>query len=136
TKNHTGVLVVVQPADYTPLLEEMQSNAGHVSLLTRRRLAAKAYAHTGQYDAFISRWLADRFAAAGDESLRFPSEIALGFIKAQDCRYVENPHQNAAFYTSPGVTEPSLSTARQIHGKELSFNNFYDLNGALDTVKE
>ncbi len=135
-KNHTGVLVVVSPEDYAPLLEEMEAGDGNVSLQTRRRLAAKAYAHTGQYDAYISRWLADRFSADGDETLIFPEEFALGYHKAQDCRYGENPHQKAAFYVSPGVTEPCVANAKQLHGKELSFNNIYDLNGALETVKE
>ncbi len=133
-KNHTGVLVVTSPADYAPLLAEL--GAGDVTVATRRRLAARAYAHTGQYDAYISSWLAARFAAEGDESQTYPPEIAAGFRKAQECRYGENPHQSAAFYVAPGVTEPCVATARQLHGKELSFNNFYDLNGALETVKE
>jgi phosphoribosylaminoimidazolecarboxamide formyltransferase/IMP cyclohydrolase len=135
-KNHSGVLVVVNPDDYAPLIEELEETGGNVPIETRRRLAARAYAHTGQYDAFISRWLAARFAADGDATLQFPTEIALGFRKAQDCRYGENPHQQAAFYVSPGVQEPCVATARQIHGRELSFNNFYDLNGALETAKE
>ena len=135
-KNHTGVIVVVHPSDYSDILSEMTESDGGVSLQTRRNLAAKAYAHTGQYDAFISQWLADKFANEGDESLAFPPEMALGFKKAQDCRYGENPHQKAAFYVSPGVTEPCVANAKQIHGKELSFNNFYDLNGALETAKE
>lgn len=137
-KNHTGVIVVVHPADYTALLEEMETNNGEVSLTTRRRLAAKAYTHTGQYDATISQWLSRRFAEEvdGDEALTFPPELALGYKKAQDCRYGENPHQQAAFYVQSGVTEPSVATAKQLHGKELSFNNLYDLNGALETVKE
>ncbi|HZP82007.1 MAG TPA: bifunctional phosphoribosylaminoimidazolecarboxamide formyltransferase/IMP cyclohydrolase [Chthonomonadaceae bacterium] len=136
-KNHAGVLVVVHPADYAPLLAEMEQNNGQVSLATRRRLAAKAYAHTGQYDAYISQWLDARFAAeAGNAAPDYPQELALGFKKAQDCRYGENPHQRAAFYVSPGVMEPCVATAKQLHGKELSFNNFYDLNAALETVKE
>src|SRR5437763_1247723 len=126
----------VHPTDYTEVLTEMEANGGQVALETRRRLAAKAYAHTGQYDATVSQWLSARFASEGDASLVFPDELALGFKKAQDCRYGENPHQRAAFYVAPGVKEPSVATARQIHGKELWFNNFYDLNGALETVKE
>lgn len=135
-KNHAGVLVVVNPGDYAALLAELRDGGGSISMASRRRLAAKAFAHTGQYDAYISQWLSARFAAAGDESLEFPDEIALGFTKRQKCRYGENPHQAAAFYVAPGVREPSVATARQIHGKELSFNNYYDLNGALETVKE
>jgi phosphoribosylaminoimidazolecarboxamide formyltransferase/IMP cyclohydrolase len=136
-KNHTGVLVVVQTADYAPLLEEMNQGGGLVSLATRRRLAAKAYAHTGQYDAYISGWLESRFAQEeGNATPDFPQEMALGFRKAQDCRYGENPHQRAAFYAQTGVSEPCVATATQLHGKELSFNNIYDLNAALETVKE
>jgi phosphoribosylaminoimidazolecarboxamide formyltransferase/IMP cyclohydrolase len=135
-KNHNSVIVVVNPADYDSILTDMTDENPLLTLAARQRLAAKAYAHTGQYDAFISQWLAARFSSEGDETLIFPEEIALGFRKSQDCRYGENPHQKAAFYVSPGVREPCVATARQIHGKELSFNNFYDLNGALETVKE
>src|SRR5579871_3067179 len=74
-KNHTGVIVVVHATDYPEVLAEIEANAGALSLPTRRRLAAKAYAHTGQYDATISRWLAERFAAEGDAALIFPPEI-------------------------------------------------------------
>jgi phosphoribosylaminoimidazolecarboxamide formyltransferase/IMP cyclohydrolase len=134
-KNHAGVLVVVSPDDYEPLLREMET--GQVTIETRRTLAAKAYAHTARYDAYISRWLADRFASeAGVEEPQFPREIALGFDRAQLCRYGENPHQVAAFYVSPGVTEPCVANAKQFNGKELSFNNIYDLNAAFETVKE
>ena len=137
-KNHTGVIVVVSPTDYPGLLAEMEERGGDLSLATRRRLAAKAFAHTGRYDATISRWLAARFAeeAGEEESLTYLPELALGFTKAQDCRYGENPHQKAAFYVASGVREPSVATAKQIHGRELSFNNIYDLNAALETVKE
>ena len=135
-KNHASVIVVVNPDDYAGIIMEMGSSGGSVSLSTRQRLAAKAYAHTAKYDAFISQWLADRFAAEGDEALRFPTEIAQGFEKRQECRYGENPHQPAAFYAASGVTEPCVANARQIHGKELSFNNYYDLNAALETAKE
>src|SRR5579872_355539 len=135
-KNHESVAVIVSPDDYDCVLSELRKGGASLPLATRRRLAAKAYAHTAKYDAFISGWLAARFAAEGDESLAFLPEIALGFTKRRDCRYGENPHQKAAFYVSPGVTEPCIANARQIHGKELSFNNYYDLNGALETVKE
>ncbi len=135
-KNHESVAVVVHAADYNGVIAELTENGGELTLKTKRNLAAKAYAHTGQYDATISQWLASRFAADGDASLAFPSEIALGYKKAQDCRYGENPHQKAAFYVQSGIKEPSVATAVQLHGKELSFNNYYDLNGALETVKE
>jgi phosphoribosylaminoimidazolecarboxamide formyltransferase/IMP cyclohydrolase len=136
-KNHVSVAVVVHPADYDAVLTEMENGQGELSLATKRQLATKAYAHTAQYDAYISQWLEARFAQeAGNDAPDFPREIALGFRKAQDCRYGENPHQRAAFYVSLGVSEPCVATAKQLHGKELSFNNLYDLNGALETAKE
>jgi phosphoribosylaminoimidazolecarboxamide formyltransferase/IMP cyclohydrolase len=145
-KNHPDVIVVVHPSDYAPLLAEMAAKDGHVSLSTRRSLAARAFAHTARYDAMISNWLAARFASEPEAAALapespfaitpFPQELSLGFQKAQNCRYGENPHQQAAFYIAPGVTEPCIANARQIHGKELSFNNFYDLNAALEAVKE
>jgi phosphoribosylaminoimidazolecarboxamide formyltransferase/IMP cyclohydrolase len=131
-KNHDAVTVVVDPADYTVILEEARANDGATTLETRRRLAARAYAHTGAYDSMISGWLQERFSPQEP----FPVEAAFGYAKAQDCRYGENPHQRAAFYREPNVIEPCVGSARQIHGKELSFNNFFDLNGALETVKE
>ena len=145
-KNHKDVLVVVDPADYNSLIAELQSaenGMGQSSLSTRRRLAAKAFTHTAQYDTTISQWLTQRFAqeeqnATAEEATAtvLPAMFAIQYQKAQDCRYGENPHQEAAFYVAPNVTEPCVANARQIWGKELSFNNIYDLNGALETVKE
>ena len=137
-KNHTGVLVVVSPHDYDALLAELRDERRRRSPCRPGDASRPKPMRTpAQYDAYISRWLADRFAQEGEAIARaFPKEIALGFQKAQDCRYGENPHQKAAFYIAPGVTEPCVANARQIHGKELSFNNIYDLNGALETVKE
>ena len=110
---------------------------GGSSLATRRRLAAKSFAHTWQYDAYISLWLAQRFALENEETPSLlPEAFAVDYPKAQPCRYGENPHQQAAFYIADNVTEPCVANAKQIHGKELSFNNIYDLNGALETVKE
>lgn len=131
-KNHDAVTILVHPADYPAVLAEMRANAGATTLETRRRLAAKAYAHTARYDAMIAAYLAERFLPEEP----FPEELTLGYVKAQDCRYGENPHQRAAFYREPNMAEPCVGHARQIHGKELSFNNFYDLNAALETVKE
>jgi phosphoribosylaminoimidazolecarboxamide formyltransferase/IMP cyclohydrolase len=131
-KNHDAVTIVVHPADYETVLAEMRENSGATTLGTRRKLAAKAYAHTARYDAMIAGFLGQKFAP--DEP--FPIELGLGYEKAQDCRYGENPHQRAAFYRETNITEPCVGTARQIHGKELSFNNFFDINGALETVKE
>ena len=146
-KNHHDVVVVVDPADYDSLIAELQSSEsgiGQSSLTTRRRLAAKAYTHTAQYDTTISQWLTQRFAqeehntTSGEAAPAavLPPAFAINYTKAQDCRYGENPHQEAAFYIAPNVTEPCVANARQVWGKELSFNNIYDLNGALETVKE
>lgn len=131
SKNHDSVTVVVDPADYEIVLYEMRGNDGATTLETRRRLAAKAYGHTGRYDAMISNWLSASF---GSEP--FPPELALGYDRVQLCRYGENPHQKAAFYREAAVGEPCVGIAKQLHGKELSFNNIYDLNAALETVKE
>jgi phosphoribosylaminoimidazolecarboxamide formyltransferase/IMP cyclohydrolase len=139
-KNHNHVIVVVDPADYPTLLTELQGEddgVGQVSLATRRRLSVKAFAHTWQYDAYISLWLAQRFAEESQETpTLLPESFAIDYSKAQNCRYGENPHQEAAFYVAENITEPCVANAKQIHGKELSFNNIYDLNGALESVKE
>lgn len=131
-KNHASVTVIVHPQDYQTVLTEIQENAGATTLATRRMLAARAYSHTARYDSMISAWLTEQFLP--DES--FPIEIGLGYTKGQGCRYGENPHQRAAFYQETNVKEPCVGNARQLHGKELSFNNFFDINGALETVKE
>ncbi|MCS6777444.1 MAG: bifunctional phosphoribosylaminoimidazolecarboxamide formyltransferase/IMP cyclohydrolase [Chloroherpetonaceae bacterium] len=138
-KNHTSVIVVVHPEDYTALLTELQAHNGDVTPATRRALAVKAFEHTAQYDAHISAWMRQRFLTEPDsttDSAPFPQELTLALHKVQDCRYGENPHQKAAFYVQQNLTEPCVATAQQIHGKELSFNNLYDLNAALETAKE
>ncbi|HSV72902.1 MAG TPA: bifunctional phosphoribosylaminoimidazolecarboxamide formyltransferase/IMP cyclohydrolase [Chthonomonadales bacterium] len=130
-KNHDGVTIVTDPTDYEAVLAEI-AEGGNTKLQTRRRLAAKAYAHTARYDSVIASFMQARFAA--DDP--FPQELTAGFTRQQTCRYGENPHQPGAFYRDPAVAEPCISTARQISGKDLSFNNLYDLNAALETVKE
>lgn len=131
-KNHESVAVVVDPADYDAILREMRANEGALSLATRRRLAVKAFAHTAFYDAQISAYLREQFTP---ETL-FPQEFTVALRRTQELRYGENPHQQAAFYRIPNFTEPSLATARQIHGKELSYNNLLDCDSALELVKE
>ncbi|MDQ3941108.1 MAG: bifunctional phosphoribosylaminoimidazolecarboxamide formyltransferase/IMP cyclohydrolase [Actinomycetota bacterium] len=123
-KNFHSVAVVVDPARYPAIVEELRSN-GQVSLETRRRLALEAFEHTAAYDAAISRYL------AGEEG--FPSVLFLTGRKVMDLRYGENPHQSAAFYRSPG--EPAgLAAAEQLHGKELSYNNLLDTDAAWKLV--
>ncbi len=118
-KNYARVHIVVDPADYPAVLSAVATD----DLLLRRRLAAKAYRHTSTYDAIIARWF-------GCEE-PFPSEIAVPLRRMQGLRYGENPHQAAAFYASPLEGGRSLARARQLQGKELSFNNLGDLDAAL-----
>ncbi len=134
-KNHGGVTVVTSPQAYEALLEELKGNGGDTTLETRRRLAVAAFAHTAAYDTAISSWLAPRLAP-GTMAEGMPEFFGMHLHRAQSCRYGENPHQQAAFYTAAGVAEPCVANARQLHGKELSYNNIYDLNAALETVKE
>ncbi|MCS6831207.1 MAG: bifunctional phosphoribosylaminoimidazolecarboxamide formyltransferase/IMP cyclohydrolase [bacterium] len=131
-KNHHSVAVVVDPADYDHIIEEMRAHDGAISLETRCRLAAKAFAHTAFYDAQIATYLRRQYTP----DTLFPQELTIALRKAQELRYGENPHQQAAFYRMPGFSEPSIATARQIHGKELSYNNLLDCDAALELVKE
>jgi phosphoribosylaminoimidazolecarboxamide formyltransferase/IMP cyclohydrolase len=128
-KNHARVTVLVDPADYAGALGEL--GAGAVSDATRRRLAAKAFNHTAQYDALVSGWLRRQ---QRDEA--FPDALALGFRKRQSLRYGENPHQRAAFYADPLAAGASVATARQLQGKELSYNNIADADTAIECVRQ
>ncbi len=128
-KNHERVTVLVDPADYPGVLAEFR--AGAVAGATRRRLAAKAFAHTGQYDAMVSAWLRRQ---TQDDA--FPGTLAAGFHKKQDLRYGENPHQAAAFYAEPLATAASIATAVQLQGKELSYNNIADADTAIECVRQ
>ena len=137
-KNHQGVAIVVDPTDYAQLLSENDSDG--VSLTLRRKLMAKAYAHTAAYDSLIASYFEKQFAppapASGGATL--PSTLRLSFEKVQDLRYGENPHQVAGFYKGIPTTEACIgnATRRDDSGKEVSFNNLYDLDGALEMVKE
>ena len=128
-KNHAFVTVVVDPEDYRPVMEAMEKGEGATDLALRRQLAATAYARTGAYDAAISQW----FAAQLGEP--FPRRIAVGAELKQTLRYGENPHQQAALYLS-GPTRPGVASARQLQGKELSFNNINDTDAAFELVAE
>ena len=130
-KNHERVSVLVDPADYGQLLEEMDRNGGEVTPELRRRLAVKAFAHTAAYDAAITAW----FDAAGGEAL--PATMHVCLERAQALRYGENPHQRAALYRNPSSgVEPSLPRCQQLQGKELSYNNILDADAALGLVLE
>ncbi|MBO2945679.1 bifunctional phosphoribosylaminoimidazolecarboxamide formyltransferase/IMP cyclohydrolase [Paenibacillus sp. F411] len=128
-KNHAFVSVVVDAADYASVLEEV-SASGDTTLETRKRLAAKVFRHTGAYDTLISEYLSN---VTGDP---LPERLSVTFEKIQDLRYGENPHQKAAFYRKPLAPAGTLTTAEQLHGKELSYNNINDANAALQIVKE
>jgi phosphoribosylaminoimidazolecarboxamide formyltransferase/IMP cyclohydrolase len=132
-KNHESVLVSVDPADYPLLLEELAAHNGCTTLETRSRLAAKAFAHTARYDAMVASYLA---AQHGLQTERFPTTLPLVFDKAQDLRYGENPHQSAAFYRNPVPRGASVTTARVLQGKDLSFNNIADTDTAVECVRQ
>ena len=129
-KNWQDVVVLVDPADYAGVVEELRAK-GEGSRETKFRLANKVFEHTAQYDALIADYLRRQRGASP-----FPEKLTLTFQKAQDLRYGENPHQSAAFYREIGRLGNTLADAEQLHGKELSYNNINDANGALDQLKE
>ncbi|UFS72682.1 bifunctional phosphoribosylaminoimidazolecarboxamide formyltransferase/IMP cyclohydrolase [Geomonas sp. RF6] len=132
-KNNRDVTVIVDCADYQAVLEEMRANGGHVSRQTNFRLAVKVYQHTAAYDAAISNWLGAR---TGEGVADYPDTLTLQFKLSQGMRYGENPHQKGAFYVEKKVSEASVATARQLQGKELSYNNIADTDAALECVKQ
>ncbi|HWP57311.1 MAG TPA: bifunctional phosphoribosylaminoimidazolecarboxamide formyltransferase/IMP cyclohydrolase [Candidatus Acidoferrales bacterium] len=133
-KNHAHVAVVVDPADYGKIIQELKTNGGELRGETRFRLAVKAFAHTARYDGAIANYLSalDERGTPGGWS----ETLTLQFHKLQELRYGENPQQKAAFYSSDDFTGPAISRARQIQGKELSFNNILDADAALRLVLE
>ena len=130
-KNHAGVGVVVDPADYARVLEEMR--AGGISDATRFALAKKVFAHTAAYDGAIANYLSS--LDAGRRRRAYPDVLSLQFARLQDLRYGENPHQSAAFYRDERPLAGSLATFRQLQGKELSYNNIADADAAWECVK-
>ncbi|MGB9081545.1 MAG: bifunctional phosphoribosylaminoimidazolecarboxamide formyltransferase/IMP cyclohydrolase [Desulfuromonadaceae bacterium] len=132
-KNYPDVTVLVDSGDYARVLDEMKNSAGAVSAATNFDLAVKVFQHTAAYDGAISNYLGSRLTGEVQE---YPPTFTLQVKKAQDLRYGENPHQTAAFYVESRITEPCVSNAVQLQGKELSFNNIIDLDAAIETVKE
>jgi len=128
-KNHADVAVIVEPAEYGLLLEAMRTNNGATTLDLRRKLAAKAYARTATYDAAISNWFAQQLADPA------PDYRAVGGRLAEALRYGENPHQSAAFYRTPDL-RTGVATARQVQGKQLSYNNINDTDAGYECVAE
>ena len=128
-KNHEHVTVVVDPADYGTVLEELKEH-GEVKPETRRRLAAKVFRHTAAYDALIAEYMTN---LVNEE---YPERLTVTYELKQTLRYGENPHQKAAFYRKPLGSTFSIAAAKQLHGKELSYNNINDADAALQIVKE
>ena len=137
-KNNAWVGVIVNPSDYDRVLAELKENNGTLSAATRFDLAVRTYEHTAAYDAAIANYLGQRVpSGAEDETLpaTFPRTYSMQFVKSQDMRYGENPHQKAAFYVEKNPQEASISTAVQLQGKALSYNNIADTDAALECVK-
>ncbi len=133
-KNHQAVTVITNPADYELVMSEMSAGGGATTLATRQKLAAQAFAHTAAYDAAISSWF------AGELGDKLPERYVLSGKRVETLNYGENPHQKAAFYASSSYgrfsEENSLSSARQIQGKNLSYNNLNDASAGLELVRE
>ncbi len=129
-KNYQDVSVITDPNDYEKVLNELRKN-GSVSLDTKFYLMQKVFEHTANYDTMIFHYLRGE-----RKDTSYPQELSLTFEKVQEMRYGENPHQTGALYKEVGKCEGSLTTAKQLNGKELSFNNINDTNGALELLKE
>jgi phosphoribosylaminoimidazolecarboxamide formyltransferase/IMP cyclohydrolase len=132
-KNHASVAVVVEPADYPSLIEAVRGSG--FDLPGRRRLAARAFAHTAGYDAAVASWFAS--AVAPDETARetgWPDVLTAQWHRSDVLRYGENPHQRAALYVAADDPTPGLATAQQLHGKQMSYNNFTDTDAARRAV--
>jgi len=130
-KNHVHVAIVTDPADYAELLKELDATDGATTLEFRKRLAAKAFALTAEYDSTIAQWFA--FADQGE---RWPAKWTLSSTMKMPLRYGENPHQSAALYLPVGPAAHGVAQARQVQGKELSYNNLNDANAALELAAE
>ncbi len=128
-KNHERVAILTDPSQYAAVLAEMTTGDGAVSEPTRRRLASAAFQLTARYDAAIANWMAE---LEGE----FPERLLFGFDKALDMSYGENPHQRAAYYTERGARTHLLARVEKLHGKDLSFNNLYDLDAARNLLGE
>jgi phosphoribosylaminoimidazolecarboxamide formyltransferase/IMP cyclohydrolase len=143
-KNHKDVTIIVNASDYDRVLTEMDNNDDSLTYQTRFDLAIAAYEHTASYDGMIANYFGKMLPAYGDtestasfdNKVKFPRTFNSQFIKTQDLRYGENSHQDAAFYKEANPEEASVSTATQIQGKALSYNNIADTDAALECVKE
>jgi phosphoribosylaminoimidazolecarboxamide formyltransferase/IMP cyclohydrolase len=131
-KNFRSVAVIVDPAHYGPVLAEMKASGGQVADPTLEMLVVDAFAHTAEFDRAVHGYLQEQLSSKGN----YPAKLNMAFEKAQDLRYGENPHQTAAFYRHGGESGANVGNAKQLHGKELSYNNIADLDAALNVVKE
>ncbi len=128
-KNYQDVAVIVNPEDYETVVNELKAN-GEVSLVTKKLLSYKVFEHTSVYDTLIATYL------RGQLGIEYPQKISFAFEKVQDMRYGENPHQSAAFYRNALPNTACIAEAKQLNGKELSFNNINDTNGAIELLRE
>ncbi len=128
-KNHADVAVVVNPADYAGIIAELKNSGSSLSAKTRFNLALQSFEHTARYDTAISAYLGNL------NGERFPDTLNLQFYKSQAMRYGENPHQQAAFYREKAPASGAIAAAKQLQGKELSYNNIADADAALECVK-
>jgi phosphoribosylaminoimidazolecarboxamide formyltransferase/IMP cyclohydrolase len=144
-KNHQDVTIIVDPSDYEIVIQELQdqqkkTGQAQTTLVTRRYLAQKAFAHTARYDAAISQYMSRSTPQTDTAQIDYPKEFSLGGTLLQKLRYGENPHQTAALYRSTmlkeNITSPSLLDFKQIQGKELSFNNMVDADAAWGCVRD
>jgi len=139
-KNYRSVAVITDPSTYADIIEELDANEGCLSEATLKNMAVEVFKRTSEYDkaiyGYLGSALRDSNPEAGRSKDRFPAKLSLNFTKVQDLRYGENPHQKAAFYKDTGSTESGICNARQLQGKELSFNNILDLNTAIEIVKD
>lgn len=132
-KNHRFVTVVVDPSDYEGLMAEMKANNGETTLKFRQKCALKVFNTTALYDSMIFNYLNSKYGTGADG---YPDLLQLSYVKKQSLRYGENPHQKAAFYQETPILPGTITSAKQLHGKELSFNNINDANAAVELVKE
>ena len=135
-KNYKSVAVITNPARYSDIIKELQENEGSLSENTIKELAVEVFQRTSEYDSAIYNYLSSRPQTAASQQEKFPRVLNLSFEKVQDLRYGENPHQQAAFYKDISAQEAGICNARQLQGKELSFNNIIDLNAAIEIVKD
>ena len=134
-KNYQSVVVVSSPRQYSQILDELRQNQGIISTQTAKKLAVEVFKLTSHYETAIHDYLETRVQEAKRKTTEFPQELNFAFTKIQDLRYGENPHQRAAFYKEQGANK-GLINLRQLHGKELSFNNILDLNSTWELVME